>query len=50
MTRKLTKEEAQKIGKKGGLSKSERKQAASRRNGALGGRPKKEGGKDGKAE
>ncbi len=41
MTRKLTKAEAQAIGKKGGQSKSEKKQKSSRENGRLGGRPKK---------
>jgi hypothetical protein len=43
MTRKLTTEEAKEIGKKGGLSKSDKKQAASRENGKRGGRPKKGG-------
>ncbi len=43
MTRNLTTEEAKEIGRKGGKSKSEKKQAASKRNGALGGRPKKGG-------
>ena len=41
MTRKLTREEAREIGRKGGLSKSAKKQASSRRNGCLRGRPKK---------
>jgi general stress protein YciG len=45
MTRNLTTEEAKEIGRKGGLSKSEKKQASSRNNGKLGGRPKKERGK-----
>ncbi len=43
MTRNLTKEEAREIGRRGGLSKSEKKQASSRENGKLGGRPKKGG-------
>ncbi len=42
MTRKLTREEAQEIGRKGGLSKSEKKQKSSRLNGKKGGRPRKD--------
>jgi len=38
---KAESEAARLIGRKGGLSKSPKKQAASRRNGRLGGRPKK---------
>ncbi len=43
MTRNLTTEEAKEIGRKGGKSKSEKKQASSRENGKKGGRPKKGG-------
>ena len=39
---KAESEAARLIGRKGGQSKSAKKQAASRRNGAKGGRPKKE--------
>jgi len=35
------------IGRKGGKSKSPKKQEASRRNGRLGGRPKKDKGQEG---
>ncbi len=45
MTRQLDTKTAQEIGRKGGQSTSEKKKAASKRNGALGGRPKKEGTK-----
>ncbi len=41
--RNLTNEEAKEIGRKGGQSKSEKKQKSSRENGKLGGRPKKGG-------
>ena len=41
---KAESEAARLIGRKGGLSKSPKKQAASRRNGRLGGRPKKDKG------
>ena len=39
MTEKWT---AERMGRKGGLSKSDKKCAASRKNGRLGGRPKKD--------